>query len=405
MELLGMVLAGGKGTRLYPLTEHRAKPAVPFGGKYRIIDFVLSNFINSQIYSIFVLTQFKSQSLTEHIQEGWTVSSLIPNHFVIPVPAQMRTGEKWYQGTADAIYQNLNLIKDRAPRFVAVFGGDHIYKMDIRQMIYFHKKKNADATIATIPVPIENAHLFGVLQIDEDWKIIGFHEKPQNPIPIPGKPNQALISMGNYIFNRDVLIKYLEMDAERSDSSHDFGKDVLPEIMKCGKLYAYDFNRNIIHGQIQGEQNFYWRDVGNLDAYWEANMDIKDPLPKFNLYNLAWPIHTAHYTYPPAKFISEHGVAINSVVCDGCVISSGRVINSILGRYIFIDTGAIVENSILMEDVRIGKNARIRNAIIDKHSVIGDDVSIGYDLEQDRTKYVVSQKGIIALPKYAKIME
>ncbi len=403
MEVLGMILAGGKGTRLYPLTEHRAKPAVPFGGKYRIIDFVLSNFINSQIYSIFVLTQFKSQSLTEHIQEGWTVSSLIPNHFVIPVPAQMRTGERWYQGTADAIYQNLNLIEDRNPQLVAVFGGDHIYKMDIRQMIDFHKKRDADATIATIPVPIEDAHLFGVLQIDENWKIIGFQEKPKNPIPIPGRPDRVLISMGNYVFSRDSLIEYLKMDAENENSSHDFGKDVMPAIMKGDKLYAYDFHKNRIPGQKEGEQSFYWRDVGNLDAYWEANMDLKAPIPKFNLYNLQWPIHTAHYTYPPAKFVSEEGIAKDSIVCDGCIISSGKVINSILGRSVFIDAGAVIENSILMEDVIIGKNTRVRNTIIDKHSIIGDGVSIGYNLEQDKTKYIISQKGIIALPKYARI--
>ena len=319
MEILGIIMAGGRGERLYPLTRDRAKAAVPFGGKYRIIDLVLSNFINSEIHSIYVLTQVKAQSLVEHLLEGWQVTGASRHHFVIPVPAQMRTGADWYRGTADAVYQNLHLIKRANPRFVAVFGADHIYKMNIRQMMEYHLQKGAKVTVAALPVGIEEASHFGVMEVDDDWRLRGFTEKPAEPMSIPAEPDQALVSMGNYLFETELLFRATEEDAPDSQSTHDFGRDILPRLVAEGrKVHAYDFRTNRIPTPMKGEEPSYWRDVGTIEAYYEANMDLRAVNPTFNFYNRSWPIRTVSYGDPPAKFVFDEegrqGRALNSIV-------------------------------------------------------------------------------------------
>jgi glucose-1-phosphate adenylyltransferase len=402
-NVLGMILAGGEGNRLYPLTEQRAKPAVPFGGKYRLIDFALSNFINSSVYSVYVLTQFKSQSLTEHINESWRFGSLIHNHFILPVPAQQRTGNSWYQGTADAIYQNINLIEDGDFDLIAVFGADHIYRMDLQQMIDFHVKKKADVTVSAIPVPIEDAKAFGVIQVQEKYRIIGFQEKPKRPKSIPGREKEAFASMGNYLFNKDFLIDILYKDAEDKNSSHDFGKDILPKIFKSSRVYAYDFRRNRIPG-ISKKEIGYWRDVGTIKAFWEANMDLRSVKPDFNLYNKKWPIRTASYGTPPAKFVfnedGRRGQAIDSIIGEGSIISGGKVQESVIGREVLIDSGAEVESSLIMDRVKINKDCKIKMAIIDKDVEVPLGTEIGYDLKQDKKRFFVDKEsGIIVIPK------
>lgn len=395
-----MILAGGEGTRLAPLTHERAKPAVPFGGKYRIIDFVLSNFVNSGIDSIFVLTQFKSQSLMEHIINGWNIaSSQVRGRFIIPVPAQMQTEDRsWYCGTADAIYQNVHLIEDFAPDQVAVFGGDHIYRMDISQMVDFHIEKGAIATIAAIPVPVSEAHQFGIIEVDEDWRIVGFQEKPENPKTLPNDDTMCLASMGNYIFEAEQLLGLLKNDHTSQSSSHDFGKDIIPSLVETKRLYAYNFYDNVIPGQRTTEKP-YWRDVGTLKAFFEANMDLRDTKPQLDLYNTKWPIYNYHFSLPPAKFVhneevDKHGLprigkSINSIVCDGCIVSGSVVTNSVLFNQVFVHSYATVHNCILLNDVDIGEHCRIRNAIIDKHNRIPQGTIIGYDREEDAKRYYV----------------
>lgn len=401
-KVLGMILAGGKGTRLHPLTLQRAKPAVPFGGKYRIIDFVLSNFVNSGIYSIYVLTQFKSQSLLEHLQEGWQLGGMFRDYFIIPVPAQMRLGEIWYRGTADAIYQNLNLIQNHEPDIVAVFGADHIYCMDISQMISYHVEKGAAVTVAALPVPRSEASSFGVLQIDDNWRIVEFQEKPDDPPPIPGHPDQSLISMGNYLFETITLMKEVEEDASQ-DTEHDFGKTILPKICKYRRVFAYDFRRNFIPGASKNERNDYWRDVGTIEAFWEANMELKSVTPPLNLYNRRWPIRTVSRSGPPAKFVfndeGRRGHAIDSIVSEGCIISGALVQDSVLGRNVMVHNRAEVRDSFLMDNVVVGEGARIRKAIIDKRVVIPPGAEIGYDLKHDRRHYHVSETGIVVIPR------
>lgn len=403
-SVLAMILAGGEGRRLAPLTDQRAKPAVPFGGKYRIIDFVLSNFVNSGIDSIFVLTQFKSQSLMEHIINGWNISSSHrQGRFIIPVPAQMQTADKsWYMGTADAIFQNVHLIEDFCPDLVAVFGGDHIYRMDISQMVDFHINHNAIATVAAIPVPIEDAHQFGIIEVDEDWRIVGFQEKPENPTPLPNDKNMALASMGNYIFGAQDIVSLLKADHADASSSHDFGKNIIPSLVPSGRLYAYNFYQNKIPGQKVQEKP-YWRDVGTLKAFFEANMDLRATTPHLDLYNPKWPIYNYHFSLPPAKFVHNeevdiHGLprigkAINSIVCDGCIVSGSTVTNSILFNSVSVHSYATVHNSILLNDVDIGEHCRIRNAIIDKHNIIPPGTTIGYNREEDEKHYIVTDLG------------
>lgn len=402
LRVLGIILAGGKGTRLYPLTKERAKPAVPFGGKYRIVDFVLSNFVNSGIYSIYVLTQFRSQSLLQHISEGWQIGGILKNQFIIPVPAQMRSvGETWYQGTADAIYQNLNLIEQAEPHAVAIFGADHIYRMNIAHMIDFHENLSAACSVAAIPVHKRHAHEFGVIETDENNRIVGFHEKnPDSPL-IPGSPDHVFASMGNYVFATRLLLKALREDAENEESTHDFGRDILPRLVADNQpIYAYDYQTNTIPGEPL-DQPAYWRDVGTIDAYWEASMDLRAVKPSLNLYNRQWPLRTSSYPDPPAKFTfdeqNRRGEAVDSIVSGGCILSGGRVKGSIIGRGVRIHTGAFVEDTVIMDNCDIGRRARIRRAVLDKNVRVPEDAVIGYDPEQDRRLYHVTESGIVVV--------
>jgi glucose-1-phosphate adenylyltransferase len=401
LRVLAFVLAGGKGTRLYPLTKERAKPAVPFAGKYRIVDFVLSNLINSGIYSIYVLVQFKSQSLLQHLRDGWQFAGLLKNQFVIPVPAQMRSpGENWYQGTADAIYQNINLIEQADPHVVVIFGSDHVYRMNIREMIEFHEQKRAVATVASIPVPREQALEFGVIEAESDGRIVGFHEKKPDAPTMPGDPSRVYASMGNYIFSTRVLLQELYQDANNEQSTHDFGRDILPSLVGRAPLYAYDFQNNFIPGEPAGRPA-YWRDVGTIDAYYEANMDARAVEPELNLYNREWPLITAGYSDPPAKFVFDQegrrGKAIDSVVSGGTIFSGGVVRNSVVGRYVRVHSGALVEDSIIFDNCDIGRRARIRRAILDKNVRVPEDAVIGYDLEADRRHHHVTESGIVVV--------
>jgi glucose-1-phosphate adenylyltransferase len=401
LRVLAMIMAGGRGSRLSPLTRDRAKPAVPFGGKYRIVDFALSNFVNSGIHSIYVLTQFLSQSLTEHLQSAWNVSNFLKDHFIKCVPAQMRTGDTWYQGTADAIYQNLNLVRESRPHLVCIFGGDHIYRMDVGQMIAFHEQNEADCTVAAIPVPIAQASSFGVIQVDDDWRVIGFEEKPAHPKPIPHEPTLALASMGNYVFSCRSLLAALDGDAAAKDSAHDFGKDVIPAMVKEGRVWCYDFTSNRVPGE-KGP-NTYWRDVGTIESYFDANMDLRDVVPAFNLYNRHWPIRAARYDDPPAKFVHEEtartGRALNSMVCEGTILSGCTVRNSIVGRNVKIHSYSEISDSIIFDHVEIGENARIHRAIIDKNVKIPDGVHIGVGTNMNAADHFVSPGGITVLPK------
>jgi glucose-1-phosphate adenylyltransferase len=396
-KILGIVMAGGEGARLHPLTRDRAKPAVPFGGRYRIIDFVLSNFINSEIYAIYVLVQFKCQSLIEHLNAGWQLGGLLPDHFISPVPAQMWRGQTWYQGNADAVYQNLHLIVNFKPDLVAVFGADHIYRMDIRQMVAFHQEREAQVTIAALPVPVAEGSSFGIFQVDPDGQTTGFEEKPPHPIPMPGDSRHCLASMGNYLFTTSVLMELLEESAQ-----HDFGRDIIPPLIDQMRVYAYDFRQNHIPGEPEGQPP-YWRDVGTLDAYYVANMDLRDIAPALNLYNPLWPIRTAASALPPAKFTfneeGRRGVAIQSIVSEGCILSGGAVIDSVLGRNVFVHSYSQVEGSVIMDGCHIHRHARVRRAIMDKDVKVPEGEEIGWNLERDRQRFLVTDSGIVVIPK------
>jgi glucose-1-phosphate adenylyltransferase len=403
LSVLGIILAGGKGTRLYPLTKERAKPAVPFGGKYRIVDFVLSNFINSGIFSIYVLTQFRSQSLLQHLSEGWQMGGLQKNQFIIPVPAQMRSSnESWYRGTSDAIHQNVNLIEQADPDVVAIFGADHIYRMNIAHMIDFHQKAGAVCTVAGIPVEKQYAGEFGVIETDGENRIRSFHEKNPNAPSIPSRPEHVFASMGNYLFQTGALLDALHEDAADAASSHDFGKDILPRMtLRRQAIYAYDFQTNRIPGE-PAHQPIYWRDVGTIDAYWEANMDLRAVKPSLNLYNRQWPLRSSSFPDPPAKFAFDddgrRGEALDSVISGGCILSGGRVKGSVLSRSVRVHTGALVEDSVLMDNVDIGRHAKVRRAILDKNVHIPPGETIGYDLERDRHRgYTVTPSGIVVV--------
>jgi len=405
MRTLGLVMAGGQGTRLHPLTRDRAKPAVPFGGKYRMIDFVLSNLVNSGIYSIYVLVQWRSQSLIEHLKDGWQFGSVMSDHFITPVPAQMRMGETWYLGTADAIFQNLNLIEDSKPDLVAVFSADHIYRMDVQQMLDFHLEHRAAVTVATVPVAVEEASDFGVLDVDSELRVRSFEEKPANPRPMPGAADRCLASMGNYIFAPSVLTEALIADARNDTSHHDFGRDLIPKLIAEVPVYAYNFMTNRIRGDSEVNLS-YWRDVGTLDAYYEANMDLRDARPHLNLYNPYWPLRTAYYGQPPAKFVFDEngrrGQALHSIVSEGCIVSGGTVRNSVLGRSVFVHSYSLVEDSVLMDYTEIGRHARVRRAIIDKNVYIPEGDEIGYDLASDRKRFFVTESGLVVIPKGPK---
>ena len=401
LRVLAFVLAGGKGTRLYPLTKERAKPAVPFGGRYRIIDFVLTNLVNSGIYSTYVLIQFKSQSLLQHLRDGWEFSGLLKNHFVIPVPAQMRSqGETWYRGTADAIYQNINLIEQADPHVVVIFGADHIYRMNIREMIEFHERKRAQITVAAIPVPKIEAKEFGVIEASVEGRIMGFHEKNPDAPTIPGDPESVYASMGNYVFSTSQLLKELYADAADENSTHDFGRDILPRLVGRAEMFAYDFRTNHIPNDPASVRP-YWRDVGTIDAFYEANMDLRAVLPDLNLYNREWPLRTAGYDDPPAKFTFDdegrRGQAVDSVVCGGSILSGGMVKNSVIGRNVKIHTGSQVDDSILFDGVDVGRHAKIKRAILDKNVKVPAGAMIGYDLDKDRQLYHVTETGIVVV--------
>ena len=407
VKVIGMVLAGGRGSRLHPLTWKRTKPAVPFGSKYRIIDFALNNMINSGVYGIYVLTQFKAQSLTEHIQRNWRFGAFLNDHFITLAPAQMylyeELGAEWYRGTADAIYQNLHLLDNNRADLVAIFSGDHIYKMDISHMVEYHLDNQADVTIASYPTPIEDGKRFGVLQVDDDWRIAEFQEKPEEPRAIPGRDGHCLASMGNYIFNVDTLVDLLTDDAGRSTSDHDFGKDVLPRALADGhRLFAYDFARNPIPGQ--DGPNTYWRDVGTLDSYWAANMDLVAVKPEFDLYNEEWPLRTSAEYSPPAKFVHEEasrtGQALNSLVAGGVIISGATLRNSVAFRRVRVNSYATVENSVLFDNVTVGRHCELRNVIIDKNVDVPAGTRIGVDAAEDRARgFTVMPSGIVTLPK------
>jgi len=399
-DTLTVILAGGQGERLYPLTKHRAKPAVPFGGIYRIIDFALSNCLNSYLKRICVLTQYKSDSLDRHIRLGWNIFPYDRGEFIFTIPPQFRASEKWYQGTADAVYQNIYTIERESPEYVLVLCGDHIYKMDYSELLESHVASNADVTVSTIEFPRENASTLGVLAIDDNERIVGFEEKPKNPKPMPHNPDMVLASMGIYVFNTPVLIRALLEDAER-DTSHDFGRDIIPNLIGDRRVFAFNFkDRN-------QKQAKYWRDVGTLDAYFDANLDLISVDPEFNLYDKEWPIRTHVRSYPPAKtvFALEHegrvGVAIDSIISQGSIVSGGRVKNSILSPEVRINSYSNVEDCILMHGVDVGRHARLRRVIVDKYVHIPPGVEIGYNLEEDRRRFTVTESGIVVIPRNA----
>ena len=395
-DSLVIVLAGGVGERLSPLTKERAKPAVYFGGPYRIIDFTLSNCINAGLRRIYIVTQYKSLSLNRHIRLGWSVVAEELGEFIEILPPQKRVSDNWYLGTADAVYQNLYSVVREAPKHVVILSGDHIYKMDYSKMLRWHIEKGAAATVATYEVPVEEAaRRFGVIQVDEEERIVGFEEKPAAPKPIPGMPGVALASMGIYVFEADVLIRALEDDAGRDPSKHDFGKDILPSLIGHAPVYSYRFSDE------NKKANKYWRDIGELDAYYEANMDLVQVNPDFNLYDPEWPIRTWMPQAPPAKFVFDdegrRGQALDSIISAGVIVSGSSVRGSILCPNVRVHSYCDIDRSILMPGVRVGRHARIRNAIIDRDVFIPRGAVIGYNLDEDRKRHTVTAKGVVVV--------
>ncbi|AUM15966.1 glucose-1-phosphate adenylyltransferase [Rhodococcus ruber] len=395
-HVLGIVLAGGEGKRLYPLTADRAKPAVPFGGAYRLIDFVLSNLVNAGFLRICVLTQYKSHSLDRHISQTWRLSGFT-GEYITPVPAQQRLGPRWYTGSADAILQSLNLVYDEDPEYIVVFGADHVYRMDPEQMVRQHIESGAGVTVAGIRVPRSEAFAFGCIDSDEQGRITQFLEKPAHPPGTPDDPNVTFASMGNYVFTTKVLVEALRADSENPDSDHDMGGDIIPALVAQGAAHVYDFNDNVVPGATERDRG-YWRDVGTLDAFYDAHMDLVSVHPIFNLYNRRWPIRGASEMWPPAKFV-QGGLAQESIVGSGSILSAATVRNSVLSSNVMIEDGATVEGSVLMPGVRIGKGAVVRRAILDKNVVVGDGEIIGVDLERDRQRFAVSSGGVVAIGK------
>jgi len=401
-DVVTLVLAGGRGTRLDPLTQDRSKPSVPFGGAYRIIDFALSNCINSDLRRIVLLTQYKAASLDRHIDQGWKFLYRRLNEFIETVPPQQRINESWYQGTADAVYQNIYSLERYQPKYVLILSGDHIYKMDYRPLLQQHIDSGAVATLACLPMELEHSRHFGVIQIDETWRIRKFIEKPETTSPMPDDPKRFLASMGIYVFDARFLFEALCDDARRRDSTHDFGTDILPAIIDTQNVQAYPF-RDRKTGATR-----YWRDVGTIEAYYEANMDLVAVKPELNLYNQAWPIHTYNPPWPPAKTVftttegpeRRAGELLGSVMCSGSIVSGGRVRRSLLSYNVRVNSWAEVDDSVVFEDVTIGRHAKIRRAIIDKHVQIPDGARVGYDPDEDRAHgYTVSESGIVVIPK------
>jgi glucose-1-phosphate adenylyltransferase len=405
-NVFSIVLAGGEGRRLAPLTLDRAKPAVPFGGNYRLIDFALSNLVNAGYRKIVVLTQYKSHSLDRHISLTWRLSSMLGN-YVAPVPAQMRRGPYWFQGSADAIYQNLNLLRDECPDYIIVFGADHVYRMDPSQMVRQHIESGASVTVAALRVPLEQADQFGVIETAADGRTItAFREKPRDAVGLPDAPDQVYASMGNYVFTADTLIDVVTLDAEARESSHDMGGNIIPMLVDSGRAHVYDFTTNEVPGATDRDRG-YWRDVGTLDAFYDAHMDLISVHPIFNLYNLAWPILTHHEPLPPAKFVfaddGRTGQALDSMVCEGVIISGATVKRSVLSPSVHVDDYAEVDSSVLFSGVHVGCGAIVRNAIIDKDVVIEPGAEIGVDVDSDRERHVVSAGGVVVVAKGARV--
>jgi len=394
-------MAGGKGERLYPLTKARAKPSVRFGGIYRIVDFTLSNCLNSNIRRIYVLTQYRSLSLDRHIRLGWSIFNHELDEFIECVPPQQRNVDRWYRGTADSIFQNVYLLQRERPQRVLILSGDHVYKMNYNDMLAFHLEKNAELTVGGVEVPRAQASAFGIIGCDNDFRITSFEEKPADPKPAPGKPDVSFVSMGVYIFNTDVLVKKVIQDAKNADSSHDFGKNVVPSMIDSNRVYVYDFK------EPNNESSQYWRDIGTLDAYWEANMDFCSEHPQCNLYDEKWPIRTYQEQVPPAKIVSplvsgtlgqDGGAVVNSVVSGGCVINGAIVKSSVLSHNVRVAPGAFVEESVLLDGASIGAGARIRRTIIDHGVAVPAGFTMGFDLEKDRGRFTISPGGVTVAP-------
>ncbi len=398
LRILGMILAGGKGDRLFPLTKARSKPAVPFASKHRIVDFVLSNFIDSTIYAVYVLVQYKSQSLIEHLRSTWRwrIGGGLGGTFITVVPPQMRWGETWYQGTADAIYQNLNVIRDFRPDLVAIFGADHIYRMDINQMVTFHLENRADVTVAALPVPLAAASSFGVIEVDSTQRITGWEEKPKQPKAIPDDPERAYSSMGNYLFETSLLIRTLLEDSRRS-TEHDFGRTIIPELFPRHRVFAYNFLRNDIPGVKPYEEQGYWRDVGTLRAFWEAHMDLLGSTPAFDLQNSEWPIFGGVHDGPPARFVE--GEVRDALVGEGCRIEGGRVVRSVLGRGVRIAQDAEIHESVIMDHAEIGAGAKLKGVIVDRFNVIPNGVEVGVGSGVDERRFFRDPSGLFVLER------
>ncbi|MEN6586302.1 MAG: glucose-1-phosphate adenylyltransferase [Sulfuricella sp.] len=395
LKVMAIVMAGGEGSRLNPLTAMRSKPAVPFAGRYRIVDFVLSNLINSGINSIYLLVQYKSQSLIEHISHSWVLAPGMADHFVTVVPPQMMEGEKWFQGTADAVVQNIDLIERHAPQLVAVFGADHIYRMDVRQMAAFHRSRGADVTVAALPVPRGTASAFGIIDADDEGRVRGFQEKPAEPAPMPAHPDMAYSSMGNYLFDTGVLLDALRETRARRES--DFGRDVIPRLIGSHRVYAYNFADNHIPGIRTYEEPSYWRDVGTLDAYFAANMDLLGREPRLNLFNPRWPIGSSNYQGPVSRIVE--GKLNNCLIGAGTLIKGGEVSNSIIRREVVIEEDTLIEDCIIMDYTVIRRGARLRRAIVDRYNVVEAGARIGYDLHADGQRYFVTESGLVVVPK------
>ncbi|MCU0840568.1 MAG: glucose-1-phosphate adenylyltransferase [Thiobacillaceae bacterium] len=394
-KVLAIVMAGGEGSRLHPLTAERSKPSVPFGSRYRIVDFVLSNLINSGVHSIYLLVQYKSQSLIEHVRKAWVLPPILPEHFITVVPPQMRRGQMWFQGTADAVHQNLNLIRQHKPDLVLVFGADHIYRMDVRQMVDFHLDRGAQATVAALPVPLKDASAFGIIDADDRCCIRGFLEKPTNPPAMATDPSRAYASMGNYLFDAEVLVQALEETHARGEN--DFGKHVLPRMIEGGRLYAYDFGQNRVPGVRAYEEQGYWRDVGTLDAYYEAHMDVLGLTPRFDVFNAQWPIFSSNYQGPVAKFLDSR--LDNSIVSAGCLLNGATVRNSLLRREVVLEPGAELDGCIVMDNVTIKAGAKLKRVIVDRYNVIEANSRIGFDAAADAARYKLTEAGIVIIPE------
>lgn len=398
-ETMTLLLAGGVGSRLNPLTVDRAKPAVPFGGKYRIIDFTLSNCLHSGLRRVLVLTQYKSHSLQKHLRDGWSIFNPECGEFITPVPPQMRTGSSWYTGTADAIYQNLFLIERSGAKYVLILSGDHIYRMDYAAVVDFHRETKAELTISCMKVPIADASEFGVMSIDNELRINRFQEKPKNPEAVPGEPDKALASMGIYVFDAELLCDMLRHDHEQPESLHDFGKDIIPSMIGKNRVFAYEFGGP--RGRVSPDR--YWRDVGTIDAFYEANMDLLQPVPPVDLYQDNWPIRTYQAQQPPARVVvgksGRDGEISNSMLAGGTVIAGGIVRHSILSKGVRVDDAAVIEDSIVFDDVLIGEGSQLRRCIIDKGAHIPPGTRIGFDLETDQARFTVSDGGIVVIPR------